>query len=406
VSDVRVLVTGGEYFGGLAAIRALARSGHQTWAAIVDENSYAARSRAAAGAVVVPDPATGALRFAEAVSTEAKRLGAQVVLPGTDLALTALAAHADAFPPTIALGVCSSQVVERATAKAALTDLAAAAGFAVPPTRQITRFDMDTEEGIEFTFPAVVKPVRSDVPNRNGTLVHRPVMPIKNAAELCAVVDQSEGDEWLVQPFLEGELFAVAGVAWEGTIVAAVHQVAQRIWPSRCGGSSYAMTVTPDEGRAQKVVRLVDDLAWSGIFQVQLLRSRTEDYLIDFNPRFYGTLALALAAGVNLPALWVEMLIGNQPQASFAYRSGVRYRAQLKDLRAIALLVRSGAWSRACRGLLPRPGTSHPVFAWNDPFPTLAGWSRVRRRVRPAIAGVVRGARPLVKEVDKDGKTP
>jgi predicted ATP-grasp superfamily ATP-dependent carboligase len=406
VSDVRVLVTGGEYFGGLAAIRALASSGHQTWAAIVSKSSYAARSRVAAGVVVVPDPTTDALRFAEAVSAEAERLGARVVLPGTDLALTALAAHAGAFPPMIALGVCSSEVVERATAKAALTGLAAAAGFAVPPTRPITSDDMAAMEGIDLTFPAVVKPVRSDVPNRNGTLVHRAVMPIENAAELRAVVGQSEGDEWLVQPFLEGELVAVAGVAWEGTIVAAVHQVAERIWPSRCGGSSYAMTVTPDEARAQRVVRLVEDLGWSGIFQVQLLRSRTEDYLIDFNPRFYGTLGLALAAGVNLPALWVEMLIGERPQPSYAYRPGVRYRAQLKDLRAIAALAGSGAWSQAFRGLLPRPGTSHPVFAWNDPLPILAGWSRVWRRASTAIVGVVRGGRGLVKEVDKHGKTP
>lgn len=406
MSDVRVLVTGGEYFGGLAAIRALARSGHETWAAIVDENSYAARSRAAAGAVVVPDPATGSRRFAEAVSTEAERLGARVVLPGTDLALTALAAHADVFPRTIALGVCSVQVVERATAKAALTDLAAASGFAVPPTRRMTSDDMDAMEGIEFTFPAVVKPVRSDVPDRDGTLVHRPVLPIENAAELRTVVGQSEGDEWLVQPFLEGELVAVAGVAWEGTIVAAVHQIAQRIWPPRCGGSSYAMTVTPDKARAQRVVRLVEDLGWSGIFQVQLLRSRTEDYLIDFNPRFYGTLGLALAAGVNLPALWVETLIGRRPQANYAYRSGVRYRAQLNDLRALAVLVGSGAWSQAFRGLLPRPGTSHPVFAWNDPLPTLAGWGRVRRRATTAIVGIVPGGDGALKEVDRQGKTP
>jgi predicted ATP-grasp superfamily ATP-dependent carboligase len=399
-AGVTVLVTGGEHFGGLAAVRALAQAGYETWAAVTTESSYAAKSRFPVGRLLVPDPANGALPFVQALVDAAGRLQVDVVLPGTDVALTALAEHADLFPASVALGVCPPDTVKRATEKAVLSDLAAAAGIAVPPTQVIARDELDNLEALDLAFPAVVKMVRSDVADRRGTLVHAGAFYVKDAEELREVAGGLPGEAWLAQPFLEGDLVAVAGVASEGTVITAVHQVADRIWPTDCGGSSYGRTIAPDVARERTVRQLVAELGWTGIFQLQVLRSGAREFLIDFNPRFYGTLGLALAARVNLPQLWVELLLGETPEPAAGYKVGARYRAQLNDLRAMAVLARSGSWSAALRGLLPRPGTCHPVFAWNDPVPVLVGWGRVRRTAAAATFKVV-GGRQLGGEVDK-----
>ena len=390
-----VLVTGGEHFGGLAAIRGLVLAGHDAWAAVVRNHSYAAWSRLPAGTIRVPDPVVEPEPFAEAVAAAADHIGARVVLPGTDVALSSLAGRLDAFRPGIAVGVCSPDLVERATSKTALSELAEAAGLDVPPTRVLTRADV---EAAQIAFPAVVKPSRSDVEGADGSLVHTGARRVENARALRDAIAQLGGNEWLAQPYVSGELVAVAGVAWEGAVVAEIHQLSRRIWPPDCGGSSYAATIEPDAERSRKVRRLVANLGWSGIFQVQLLRRGTEEFLIDFNPRFYGTLALALAAGVNLPAVWVDLLRGVEISPPPTYRVGVRFRAQWKDVRALATTARAGGLGEATAGLVPRASTCHPVFNWDDPLPAIAGPIRIARAITASMRAALEQA---PKRLDK-----
>ena len=384
-----VLVTGGEHFGGLAAIRGLVLAGHDTWATVTRNHSYAAWSRLPAGTIRVPDPVVDPEPFAEAVVAAADRLGARVVLPGTDLALTSLARRLDSFRSGIAVGVCSPDLVERATSKTALSELAEAAGLDVPPTHVLTRANV---EAAQIAFPAVVKPPRSDVEGADGSLVHTGARRVEDARALQDAIAQLGGNEWLAQPYVSGELVAVAGVAWEGTVVAEIHQLSRRIWPPDCGGSSYAATIEPDAERGRKVRRLVANLGWSGIFQVQLLRRGTEEFLIDFNPRFYGTLALAIAAGINLPAVWVDLIRRVEIAPPPTYRVGVRFRAQGKDLRALATSARAGAWGEATAGLVPRANTCHPVFTWDDPLPAIAGPIRIARTIGASMRAALEHA--------------
>jgi predicted ATP-grasp superfamily ATP-dependent carboligase len=53
------------------------------------------------------------------------------------------------------------------------------------------------------------------------------------------------------------------------------------------------------------VARLLADLGWSGVANVQFVRAPGgRPRLIDLNGRLYGSLALAYATGVNVPDLW------------------------------------------------------------------------------------------------------
>jgi hypothetical protein len=56
--------------------------------------------------------------------------------------------------------------------------------------------------------------------------------------------------------------------------------------------------------------------------------------LIDINLRFYGTMPLALACGVNLPAVWHAVATGGPLPNPGPYAVGVRYRRLEADLSA------------------------------------------------------------------------
>jgi len=181
---------------------------------------------------------------------------------------------------------------------------------------------------------------------------------------------------WIVQPYLAGDLGAVVGVAWRGQIVCAAHQVAERLYPPDCGVSAYARTIPREPELELGVRRLIELLGWSGIFQVQTLETAEGRQVIDVNLRAYGSLALVVAAGLNLPAIWTGLLLG-RPVTSNGYRVGVRYRSEERDVGALARAISRGEWRVAAGGLRPRAGTAHAVFSLHDPLPVLSSLHRV-----------------------------
>ncbi|MDQ2982468.1 MAG: ATP-grasp domain-containing protein [Actinomycetota bacterium] len=374
-TPIAVILAGDDHYGSLAGLRALRQAGYEPWLATHRSPTYSTRSRTSAGIIHVPGPRGGDSEFVDAIAEAAVRTNAKVVLPGSEVTLVALAEGRAKLPPGLAVGAPAPEIVARATDKAELTRRVEEAGLLVPPTRELSRGDLESTNP-DLTFPAVVKPVRTKTFTARG-FHHGRVHRVENRAELERVTKSLPGDRWLVQPYLQGRLAAVAGVAWEGELVCAVHQVALRIAPADTGISAFAVTIPRDEAIEAGIVRLLRGLEWSGLFQAQFINAADGDYLIDFNPRMYGSLALAVAAGLNLPAIWVELLLGRKPEVG-DYRVGVRYRAEEKDVRALVRELLTGRRGEALQGLLPRPDTVHAVFSVRDPLPVLTSLAKMR----------------------------
>ncbi|MDN5858538.1 MAG: ATP-grasp domain-containing protein [Pseudonocardia sp.] len=377
----RVLVSGGEYTGGLAAVRALRAAGYAPWVADPVDGSYGALSRAAAGSVRVTDPRTDALSFAGELAKAASRLGAAAVLPGTEPALLALGEHRDLFPSEVAVGAPDPELTIAATDKQRLAARAVAAGFAVPPTELVTLHDLHSGS-VDPPYPVVVKPVRSELVGSSG-LQRFEVVSAHDRGELVAALAELPDHAGLVQPYLTGPIRTVNGVAWNGEVVAAVHKLAERTWPLDCGVVCYARTVPVDPDVDRCARALIADIGWSGLFNLQMISSGGRHHVIDLNPRIYHSLALAVAAGANLPAIWTALLLGRQPPLG-EIRAGVRFRSE-EDAMALWGTFRSGRRGAALRGLVPRPGTAHAVMSLRDPAPMLNILRRARRVARRAV---------------------
>ena len=375
----RLLVTeDAPAYGVLAALRALRRHGYEPWLAMTARGGYGARSRAPRGKVLVPDPAVDPDAYVGAVADAASRLDAAAVLPGTEVGLRALAGRQSAFADGTVVGADDPDVVARATDKLALDALAAAAGFRTPPTCTVTRA---TAEDADVAFPAVVKTPQTMTDAGGGRLRSVGVRRVESAEELRHAVAELPGDRWLVQPVVQGDLVALVGVAWRGELVCVAQQVAERIFPPGLGISAAARTVALDPELATGAARLVEGIGWSGIFQLQLLRDGDAHHLIDLNPRMYGSLALVIAAGLDLPSIWADLLLG-RPVSPGGYRVGVRFRSEERDAGALAAALVSGDWRVAARGALPRRDTVHAVFSWRDPLPILRSVGQVGKGVR------------------------
>jgi predicted ATP-grasp superfamily ATP-dependent carboligase len=333
----------------VAAVRALGAAGYHPFVAVTGSPSAAGASRSCAGLVSLPRPDSPDYRGA--VERYLTAHPGSAVLAASDAVL-------------LALDQPGAHLVD----KAALPERAAAAGLRVPATREFASGAALLEAVDELEYPLVVKPSVKTQPSEVARRVDA-------GSHLPAAVAGLSGPV-VVQPFAAGAMRAVCGVISDGQLLAAVHQRYVRIWPPGCGTASAAVTTAPDHELEARLTQLL--AGHVGVFQVQLIGEQ----VIDVNPRVYGSLPLAVAAGANLPAIACCAATGRHVSGVVRGRPGVRYRWLEGDVRRVLHDVRLGGltFRAAGRALLPRPGTAHSVESLRDPGPTLVRLRDVARR--------------------------
>ena len=388
-----MILTGGEHVSVLGAVRALREAGHAPWVAVHERGTYVARSRATAGTIDVPSPWDDPEAFAHEIAAATKRIGASIILPGTEYGMVTLAERAGLFPADVILGIPPIATIAEATDKGRLASLARAVGLDTPPTAELRLATLPDQ--MPFDFPLVLKPHRSELPDEAGVIRHHGSQAVASVHQLRAALSQLPGQCGLAQPFMPGPLGSLAGVSWEGRLVAAVQATADRVWPTPCGSISHGQTVPLDQGLADRVGQLLGAVGWNGIFQLDFFGAAGRHYLIDLNPRFYTSLVHATRAGMNLPAIWVDLLLGRDPVVPASYRTGLHYRHEVGEIRGLGRMLLRGPRDEAIRGLLPRRDTAYAVFSRSDPWPVVTTLERMLRRGARGRAD--RGTNPLFR---------
>jgi predicted ATP-grasp superfamily ATP-dependent carboligase len=165
------------------------------------------------------------------------------------------------------------------------------------------------------------------------------------------------------------------------------------------GTSTYRHNMPDGQQLIEHASRLVESLHWHGLAHCDFIADRRGQFcIIEVNPRPWGAIWLSVAAGCDFPYIWYALADGqdlptcmpSSPQAP------VRCRWILGDMLAICCLLARGWWSSAGRSLMPRPGTTHDDWAWDDPLPL--GFEFIdystkmlsAKNVNPAAHGMVR----------------
>jgi hypothetical protein len=114
-----------------------------------------------------------------------------------------------------------------------------------------------------------------------------------------------------------------------------------REYPARGGPSSCSESIfDPELDRIGR--RLLESLEWQGLAMVEFKfdEVRKEHFIIEVNPRYWGSLPLAVYSGVNFPVLHVLSALEQRYEPVLDYRLGRRIRFLDRDIRAILDHVR------------------------------------------------------------------
>jgi predicted ATP-grasp superfamily ATP-dependent carboligase len=374
---VRVLVTNAEERSVVAACRCLHAAGHEVTAVGETRRAAAHWSRSVSRRLVLPDPREDAEAFVGGLAAELEARPHGALLAATDPALCAVAAARERLEPLAPTGLPAPDAVARSLDRLALVDAARAAGLDTPPTRACADVREATDCARAFGWPVLLK-ARHPVVHGGARVVQSPpARPAADAAELAEMLPRY-GTPCLIQRAGPGPVHSFAGVLGGGRLLAFVASRYVRTWPPAAGSVAFSETISVDDAVRESVAALVGELGWEGIFELEAVGSG--DGLgfaaIDFNPRPYGSMALASAAGAPLAAIWADHVAGADPPPPAAgpviARPGVRYRWEDADLRNVLDRLRHGRLGAAARIAAPRRGTTHPFFRTSDPGPLLA----------------------------------
>jgi predicted ATP-grasp superfamily ATP-dependent carboligase len=368
---VRVLVTDGEERAGLAVCRALAGAGHSVTLAASRAAAPGHWSRSCARRVRAPSALHGE-GFVAAIAAALRSGGCDALLVGSDAALRAISAARAALPEDVLLGLPPHEIVLRSLDKDVLRLEAARAGLAQPRTVTCPSVGAALDVADEIGFPLIVKPPQSLVGGAQ-TLRRVPARLARGRIELEHAIGAAGGAALLQRFHHDASVLSFAGVCLPARFAGLLSARWLRRWPPCAGAASFCETESPPAALVDAAHALLRNIGWQGIFELELLDLGGGRFAaIDLNPRPFGWMTLALRAGVNLPAAWLDWLGGLEPPSLVA-RAGVRYRWEEGDLRHLVWQARRGRTRAALDVLRPRRRVAHAYFELLDPLPLAAG---------------------------------
>lgn len=390
----RILVTDGAERAALATVRSLGAAGYAVEVCSVKGASIAGASRFCTAEHRAPDSLANPDAFASRVGALVQERRIDVLVPVTDAALMCLLPVCGELGDVL-LPFASAEAHARISDKTEVAARARGAGVAAPATVVVHHAGDMPARGTLPEGPLVLKPARSVVDTGTGrrkTRVSYVAGSDRLSAALAALPE--EAFPVLVQERIEGPGEGVFVLMWDGVPIARFAHRRIREKPPTGGVSVYREAVPVEPDLAEGAVKLLQAFGWQGVAMVELKRSVRDGvpYVMEVNGRLWGSLQLAIDAGVDFPRLLVEAALGGNPKPVTTYRTGIRSRWWLGDLDHLLLRLRKryeprtlppgsgGRLSAVMRFLVPwRPGDRGEVFRWGDPGPglrELAVWLR------------------------------
>ena len=376
----RVLVTDAEDRAVLAACRSLCGAGYAVSAVAGARPAATHWSRCCDERLHLPHPREDPDGFVAGLAEVTASRECELLLAGTDASLLAVSEGRERLEKHVRVELPPHQVVRACFDKSEVGRHAAAAGLPPPETELCSTEGAALAAARRLGYPMVLKPARSAA-LVEGVIRRRGSRPIHDEEELTRELPLY-GLPCLVQRHHPGPVLSTSAVATAEGLIGFGASRYERVFPPEGGSVSSSVTVAPPPGLEERVAGLVAGLGWRGVFELELLGDSAGYRAIDFNPRFYGSMALASAAGAPLAVIWCDHVLGRSSGRRFTPRPGVRYRWEDAEARHLLWQLRRGRLGQALAMLRPHRGVVHAQFRLRDPGPLLARVGLALRRRR------------------------
>lgn len=348
-----VLLLDGYSAASLAFTRSLGRAGVRVTVGDFRAETPARRSRYCAKFVLYPSPLEEPEKFRQWLSAELHRGECEILIATTDFTMPLLDEWMEEISSRVRVLFPGREGFRLAFDKAATLRLALEEGVAIPPTHWLTSADEMEALARSARWPVVIKG-RSSVVWREGRRFSAGVEYAWDADEFRRRFAAMHAiSPWpLVQEYVSGDGLGCFFLRHGGEILARFqHRRIRDIRPTG-SGSCLRESVPPDPGLMERSERILQRMNWEGLCMVEFRQAPDgTPYLMEVNPRPWGSMQLSIESGVDFPLLWYRLGIGEKVEPVRGYTSGIRSRSLVGDCKHLENVLHG-----------PPPG-------WRRPFP-------------------------------------
>ncbi len=319
----KVLILDADSSAGLETIQSLGRLGARIHAA-ASQPCLAFRSRYVGESMIHPIAGD---HLATWISELHRDQNYDLIVPVTERALMAFLTPEMSPSARQRAVLAPPESLKLALDKEATRQLASKLGILLPRSRMVTKSSAAPDQ-----YPVVLKPIHSKRV-RAGIVSSYVVTIARNLSEWNSALTTTYSEiDVQEQEYIQGNgvgvemLFNHGEPCWHFAH-ARLHEV-----PLTGGASSYRQSIAADPSLIEPAERLLRALNWHGVAMVEFKRTVAGNlFLVEINPRLWGSLALSIDSGVNFPAGLLALAAGAPPPPQSNYKVGYRTRNAAND---------------------------------------------------------------------------
>jgi len=312
--------------------------------------------------------------FMEDVAEIARQVKPMLIFP-TDPSTTLLfSKYRELFTPDINIPVAEYDKMLYANNKLAVTRLADNLSVPVPKSYTYSSLKELKEKLRGEKNRLVVKLLHGH--GSKGIAYPENVVAVINQCQF--LIDKyglSPGDYPLVQQHVSGEGWGVSCLYWHGEkVVGFAHRRLREKFPT--GGTSTLRVSAHCEPLENAADQLLKSLKWHGLAMVEFKYDPASNkyWLMEINPRVWGSIALAVDSGVDFPYLVYLCALGKVKEASRlaktfdSYPVGRIERWLLGDLVLFLKAISRGKFGYASKIMFESCAHNRDDLKWDDPM--------------------------------------
>lgn len=292
---------------------------------------------------VYTSPKRDVSKFIDDVNRFCSKFSADCIVPTSEAAIMACSRYRNELirVPIIPRDAAIQMTFSKANALA----IAESLGVSVPKTVHVTDENREIVNTTDLKYPVVIKSESSEVMlGARAATSSKTVYAFTKDALLKECRSRLEkGQSVLLQEFIDGYGVGVSGLFADGQPVALFGHRRIRESNPLGGPSALAESIELEPRLLSAATAIMQKISFSGPAMVEFKVSRQtgEPYLMEINGRFWGTVPLASAAGVDLPYLYWKMLNGIEIRPEEKdYQVGRRGRNLVGDTKCLFLCLK------------------------------------------------------------------
>lgn len=334
----KVLVTDSSERAALAVIRSLGRRGVEVVAADSISFNSGFLSKYRSRRIIYPSPQRNKKKFVDWMLRLVMNESFDLLIPITGFTMVPILEQRDEIEKYVKVATPPYEIAIKALDKTRTIKIAEECGIPCPKTFLAEDFCALKEVAKDLQYPVIIKPrmkilwvgeraIMLKITDKNYAYNNKDLM--KKYVEITSQFSDFDipPDFFMIQEFAEGGGYGVEVLMHNSELKAIFMHKRLREYPI-IGGASTLRVSVKNEKLKSYAVDLLNAMNWQGVAMVEfkLDEESGDAKLVEVNGRFWGSLPLAINAGVDFPYLLYKTMVEGNAAPCDGYRVGVMQR--------------------------------------------------------------------------------